>query len=216
MFAARNVLLAGYHPPAAPPVFDAIGSGSSGLSLAAFNFAAALGADVFVDAVSDRNGGTVTGASYGGVAMTLVNSVNNANNATYGHFYRFRLAGAGTGAAKSVAFTTSGSAWYLANAISVRGVHSVGSLQAAYGAGTSLSQGSIAATASQLILQTFASGNGGGGAYAFSSPTGGANHWNANNTGCNLLMNTASGLPTTFGAHCSGTDYWAGMAHVLS
>lgn len=216
MFAARNLLLTSSTVPATPPVFDAIGSGSSGLSLAAFNFAAAAGADVFVDAVCDRSGGSVTAVTYGGVGMTLVDVINNANSATYGHFYRFRLAGAGTGAPKSVAFTTSGSAWYLGNAISIKGVHSVGSLQAAYGAGTTLSQGSIAATASQLILQTFASGNGGGGSYAFSSPTGGTNHYNANNSGCNLMINTESGAPTTFGARSSGTDYWAGMAHVLS
>ncbi|UXA04431.1 hypothetical protein KXD96_15490 [Mycobacterium sp. SMC-2] len=202
--------------PAVAPIFDAIGGGGGGLGSFSFSHTAALGADIFVDVSYDRAGGSVTGVSYNGRAMTALPgaSVAHDGNGGYGYTVRFHLAGAGTGSAATVGVSISGSAWYIGNSISIKGVHSVGSALTAYGAPGAMSQ-IVSASASQLILQSFGWGAGSSTVSALSGMSGGTAHYNSTDGGAGLAISTATGA-ATFAATGGAYDYWGGIAHVLS
>ena len=137
--------------------YSGVGAGVTGTTVPSFNVTAPVGADVFVVAVSDRSAGTVTGITYGGVAMTQIASVDHNSDASRGTTKVFRLAKAGNGSAKSVVTTTGGLAWHAVNAFHWTGVSSVGTPVTTSGSGTALSQ-SIPGRG----MHVFAAGNGGG------------------------------------------------------
>lgn len=202
--------------PVAAPIFDAIGGGGGGLGSFSFSHNAALGADIFVDVTYDRAGGSVTGVSYNGRPMTALPgaSVAHDGNGGYGYTVRFHLAGAGTGSAATVGVSISGSAWYIGNSISIKGVRSVGPALTTYGAPGAMSQ-IVSASASQLILQSFGWGAGSSTVSVLSGMSGGAVHYNGVDGGAGLAISTATGA-VTFAATGGAYDYWGGIAHVLA
>ena len=92
--------------PAAPVI---TGAGAKGNSIpAAFAFTAPEGADVWAVVTTDRNL-TISGATYGGAAMTQYATVNHRDSAAYGTTRVYRLEGGGDGTAKNIQATGSGS-----------------------------------------------------------------------------------------------------------
>jgi hypothetical protein len=202
--------------PTAPPTYSAsgtAGSGTSSGSAITSSFTAAAGADIFLAVSYDRTG-SLSSVTYGGVAMTLVGSQNNANTAADGTTALYWLAGAGTGSAKTVSFTISAITWYHSLPFSITNVNSVGAAQTVSGSGTALSQ-VMSATPYQRIVQVFGSGSGGTGPGTLSGISGGINHYGNANTGNILTVSTSLGA-ATFTAHTSSSQGWAGVAAVLS
>lgn len=198
-----------------PIAFDAVGSGAGGTSSFSFSITAAKGADIFVDVCWDRSGAGVTGVTYGGKAMTLIGGpVYHDNNASYGATARYRLAGGGTGSAATVAVSCSGIAWYYGNAVSVKGVTSVGSAITSYGASSSISQ-AFPGNAGQFCLWSITNGNGGSSGATVSSLTGGTLYVNAAQTGAFLAIAGASGASTLAATMSAGVNY-ACIGHTLS
>ncbi|UJE15573.1 minor tail protein [Mycobacterium phage Madiba] len=190
-------------PPAA---YNAVGPGESGFgSVSNFSFTAAAGADVFVVVANDRSAAHSGGATYGGVAMTQVASAIHNNTSANGGVTVYRLAGAGTGAAKTVS-VANGSGWMIANAISFTGVHATITTATNTGTGTLASQ--TVSLTSAVGLQIFSGGNGGGPTTTFGSFTGVTNRYNQKATGTVLAINTvtASGTVTA-----STNNPWAAV-----
>jgi hypothetical protein len=189
------------------PAYDANSTPLTGSTMpGSFNFAAAAGADVFVAITADRSGGVITGATYGGNAMTQVATVNHNNAAGSGTTNLYRAAAAGTGAALAVAPQGSGSAWFIVEAISISGVNTVGTPVTATGSGTALSQ-----TISGWGLQLFSAGNGGGSAGNIASVAGETNY---SNTSAGSSVAQAVSIATSAGtatATLSASTPWGSI-----
>ncbi|AHB31342.1 minor tail protein [Mycobacterium phage Nala] len=188
-------------PPAA---YNAVGPGAYGFgSVSNFSFTAAAGADVFVVVANDRSAAPSGGATYGGVAMTQVASAIHNNTSAYGGVAVYRLAGAGTGAAKTVT-VASGSGWISANAISFTGVHATVTTATNTGTGTLASQ--TVSLTSSVGLQIFSGGNAGGTPTTFGSFTGVTNRYNLTSPGGVLAINTVTASGTV---SASTNNPWA-------
>ncbi|UAW08499.1 minor tail protein [Mycobacterium phage MadMen] len=189
----------------APTAYNAIGPGADGFgSISNFNFTAAAGADVFVVVSNDRSAAHSGGVTYGGVAMTQIASAIHNNTSANGGVTVYRLAGAGSGAAKVVS-VASGSGWIIANAISFTAVNTV-SVSTATGTGTTASQ--TVALTSPVGLQIFSGGNGGGPTTTFGSFTGVTNRYNLKSTGALLAINTVTASGTV---SASTNNPWAAV-----
>ncbi|AVI03521.1 minor tail protein [Mycobacterium phage Barbarian] len=190
-----------------PPVaYNAVGPGVYGYgSVSDFSFTAAAGADVFVVVANDRSAVPSGGVTYGGVAMTQVASAIHNNTSAYGGVTVYRLAGAGTGASKTVT-VASGSGWLAANAISFTGVHATVTAATNTGTGTLASQ--TVSLTSPVGLQIFSGGNAGGTTAAFGSFTGVTNRYNTVNAGSALTINTVSASGTV---SASTNNPWAAV-----
>lgn len=190
-----------------PVVVDQVGY-SGGLGGASFSFSATAGAYVVIDVASDRN--SVPTASYGSYTLTLVTTQALAS-ATGGYIRRYVYAGAPGGAV-----TVSGSASSAWMSVSARSYLNVGS--ATQVTSTSGRAGTLSLPAScvdgQIICGTFAASGGGGPVSGIATPTGGTQRFNYVNTG-SALVGIDSSASTTFSS-TAGSDYWAGIASVLS
>jgi hypothetical protein len=160
------------------------------------------GADAYVD-VASAGGQSVTGITYGGVAMTLVRS-NVIGNAAWGYACRYRLTNV-TGGPQTIIVNTSGACNIIANCTSVKGVTSMGAFQT----GTTGSK-NVTCTAGQLILHSFYVILGNLGA----SPAGGTVHYVGNLPAGGMSIHTATAT-TTFTASHSGTAI-VSISNVLS
>ncbi|MBU8830820.1 hypothetical protein [Mycolicibacterium goodii] len=192
-----------------PPVtFDAIGPGASRSAggTSTFNHTAALGADVYLAVSWDRSGGSITGATYGGVAMNLIATMYPNNTTGNGGVHLYHLAGAGNGSSKAATYTASGIAWYTGNIISLANAPAPGTPITAYGSGTTASQ--TLTVDSGLVLQIVASGNGGGGASDYTRFSGVANRWHNATSGTAMAINTITASGTT-SSTSSGSQNWA-------
>ena len=123
-------------PAPTPPAIT--GTGSTGTSVpAAFAFSAPEGADVWVAVTTDR-ATTISGATYGGSAMTEVAAVNHRGSDAYGTTKVYHLAEAGDGTEKDVSATGSGGGNWITQAVHLTGT--AGTPVVVNGAGDSPSQ----------------------------------------------------------------------------
>jgi hypothetical protein len=191
--------------------YDAVGTGANSTSVpASFNFTAATGADVFVAVTVDRTAGNITGATYGGTAMTQIASIAHNNDSTKGITKVFRLAGSGNASAKAVLATGSGTSFWIVNAISFTGITTVGTVVTATGTSTSASQ-----SVSGLGLHVFSDGNAGTGPGAFSSFAGVTNRANITTSGSCQALDTVAASGTA-SATLSISTPWASIFVPLS
>ncbi|AEK09116.1 minor tail protein [Mycobacterium phage Ibhubesi] len=191
-----------------PVAFDAATAAADSLGNITFNHTAANGADVFVIVTSDRAATGPTGITVGGAAMTPVGSVAHNNNSSNGQLWIYRLAGAGNGTSKSIAVTVSGIAWYIAHAVSLLNVGSVGTLASTFGSGTSLSQ-AVTVQPGGVVLQVFSTGGASGTTITVNS--GATNRRNSAGSGGALATNTAAASGTV-SATAAASSPWSGLA----
>ncbi|UVK60465.1 minor tail protein [Mycobacterium phage Sabbb] len=204
-----------------PVAYNAVGAGTTwvsfgGTSTDSFNFTAAAGADVFVAVSWDRSGPSITGITYGGVAMTQLAIVSHNNDATRGSVSVWRLAAAGSGSAKSVAITHSGAMYGAANAISATHVASV-STATAYGSGSSPSQ-SVTVPSGGLVIHVLAAGDGSTGSVSSWTSYSGMTNRSLTQPGTartQVALSTASASGTV-SATSSGSNPWSGISVALS
>ncbi|ASZ73796.1 minor tail protein [Mycobacterium phage RitaG] len=205
-----------------PVAYNAVGATGvvwtsfGGTQTETFNFTAAAGADVFVAVSWDRSEPSITGITYGGVAMTQLAIVSHNNDATRGSASVWRLAAAGSGSAKSVAITHSGSMYGAANVISATHVGSV-STATAYGSGASPSQ-AVTVPAGGLVIHVLAAGNGSTGSVSsWTSYSGMTNRSlvQSDLSRTQVALSTASASGTV-SATSSGSNPWSGISVALS
>ncbi|QOP65460.1 hypothetical protein SEA_COCO12_22 [Mycobacterium phage Coco12] len=175
----------------APAAYQTIGTGVVAAGNPSINFTATTGADVFAIVNWDRSGGGISAITYGGVAMTLIASIPHNNTTANGALSIYGLAGAGTGAAKSLAITSAGTAWYYLNAISFTNVGTVGTPVTTYGTGTVATQ-SVTVPSNGIVLQAVSAGSGGGSVGDFTSFSGVTNRWHAASSATSLAINTTT------------------------
>ncbi|AIM50962.1 minor tail protein [Mycobacterium phage Modragons] len=190
-----------------PVAFDASTAAAESLGSITFSHTAAAGADVYVVVSSDRSS-SVTGVTCAGNAMTLVGTVSHNNSSSNGQLWIYRRSGAGTGSSLSITVSISGVAWYVAHAVSLLNVGSVGSLASTFGSGTSLSQ-SVTVPSGGLVLQAFATGGANGTSLTITS--GATNRRNSATSGGAMATNTASSSGTV-SATAAGSRPWSGLA----
>ncbi|AIM40410.1 minor tail protein [Mycobacterium phage Soul22] len=215
--AAAAMTLTGGQPVVtskAPAAYQAVGAGVSTSGSPSLSFTAAAGADVFAVINWDRSGGGVSTITYGGVAMTLVASFSHNNTSANGGVSIYRLAGAGNGAAKTLATTTSGLAWYYLNAISFTDVATVGTATATYGSSTVASQ-TITAPTNGVMLMVASSGAGAGWAYDFTAFSGQTNRFHATSNATSLALSTATASGAT-SATAAAAQAWTVVSIPLS
>jgi hypothetical protein len=202
-------------PQTTVPRFDVVGGVAAGLNggFGTSSITASLGTDVFVDIWTYGSGG-ISAVSIGGVAAQLLDNVIPNNTGGSGNFWRYRLAGAGTGRSITVQWLTSGIGWFTGQAFSIQGVTSVSAAQKVWGAGTALSQ--TVTASSGLIVQGFVSAVNqpavassawsGGTLAAYTTYYGGPHtvSWADGSTGNKTFTATSSSLQ------------WAGLAHILT
>ncbi|AVO21626.1 minor tail protein [Mycobacterium phage MooMoo] len=199
----------------APAAYGNVGAGAiaSGNPTIA-SYTAPAGADVFAAVNTDRAGATVTTITYGGVAMELIATAVHNNTTANGNLYIYRLAGAGTGTAKTLSTTTSGLAWFYLNTISITNVGTVGTYTSTFGNGTVASH-TITVPSNGLVLQVVSSGAGGSSVYDFTSFSGVTNRFHGASSATSLALNTAtaSGATTSTAA---AAQAWAVISIPIS
>lgn len=197
------------------PAFDAVGDGYSGTSGSfSFSHSAQAGAYAIVD-ISIYGNFSVSSVTYGGSAMTLLDSQAFNNSAANGRLVRFGLSGV-LGGVRTVAVTLSGSTRVCASSVSYLNVTSVGTAEKTYGTGT-MSQNAASVSSAQTVVQSFGCIS----ATTLITPTGGTNRYNTGNLVSGTyyaLLSTGDGraAPTTFGGSATSSGAWAGMATVLT
>lgn len=189
------------------PPFDAVGAGNTAFSnTLSWSHTATAGACVIV-AVMSFGSATITGVTYGGVAMTSLGNRRGNNTAGQGTLYLWRLNSV-SGGAQTVTATLSGFENARGNSVSYTGVTTIGTIQVASGQGTSWSQ---TTTDAGRVVQAF----GAGGGPTLSSPTGGTNRYLVSSTGGSMSISDAA-APTSFGVTSTLNPNWAGVAVVLT
>lgn len=199
------------HPPVPAPAsdlgLDQVSAPISGFQSASGPFTAAEGADVFVTVVWDRPAVPTT-VTYGGTVMTLLGSAFHDNDAANGGLAVYRLPGAGTGAAKTIAVSGAGG-WLSVYGISFDEVTSVNTPVFVTGHGTALSQS--VTNASGTTLQVFSAGAAGAPTYALGPISGGRNR--AKQLGVNPLLWVNTTTKTgSISATAAGPNKWAALA----
>lgn len=193
-------------------------TGTAGASSATIPFTAPLGADVFV-AISTATAvqRTITSCSYGGVAMTLVANIGHNNGTTFGVTALYRLAGSGSGASKSAAFTFNANTAHSATVFSYSGVEKVGVATTSFGNNASPSIGPIACASGEVIVGVVGTGVSNLGS-AITATSGGANRATTNSISnyAGLAVSDSTATGTTFGTTQSASIGWSGIALVLS
>ncbi|MBV8789479.1 MAG: hypothetical protein JOZ00_22720, partial [Mycobacterium sp.] len=189
--------------------------GAWGLSLDPFNWKASKDADVFVEVIVDRAGGLVTGVSYGGKPVPQTALVYPNNDQSKGKLYRFRLPKGGTGIELPVVISTTGSAWYMATAYSVKDVHKVGPLQVVYGNSKAPSQ-LPTSPPGYVVIQSFAASNAAGPVYQQVKSGGGSLRFTGHLPSIDLMISSDNVGGTTFAATAGSANNWVGLAQAIS
>ncbi|AER47888.1 minor tail protein [Mycobacterium phage Lucky2013] len=179
-----------------------------GLGSAAGSFTAPAGADVFLSVAWDRTGQPQM-VTYGGVEMSRIAVAYHSNTADYGGQALYRLAGAGSGAAKAVSITGAGG-WVTAYGSAFENVQAVGTPSVNFGNGVVHSQ-AVSAPGSAITLQAFSAGAYGAPMYALDAIRGGRNRAQTVGTHPLLWVNTAIGSGEV-SALSSAANRWASIA----
>ena len=197
------------------PTFDAVGDGFSGTSASfSFSHSAQAGSYAVVD-ISIYGNFSVSSVTFGGTAMTLLDSQAFNNSAANGRIVRYGLSNV-LGGVRTVAVTLSGSTRVCASSVTYLNVTSVGTTTKVFGTGT-MSQDITSVSSAQTVVQSFGCVSG----TTLITPTGGTNRYNTGN----LISGTYYALlsqgdgraaPTTFGGSATSGGAWAGLATVLT
>lgn len=186
---------------------------------ASYQFTAAAGADVFF-AISASWGAQrgLQSVSYGGVAMTAIATLAHNNTGTTGQTTLYRIAAAGSGAAKTLTFSWAQSTSYVIDMFSYTGVGSVGTATTAFGSSTAPSIGPIASNSGDVILGVIGTGTGGV-VSTVTASSGGTNRSLTNGPTVNpqmgLVVSDSTTTATTFSATQSAVAAWSNIAVVL-
>lgn len=188
--------------------FDAASTVNFSTGDFSFTHSATAGAAVIVMVVTTNDASTMNGVTYGGAAMTLWGSVPLNNVASNGTLWFYRLDGV-AGGSQTVAVDKNGFQWVRAQATSYKNVASFGTLQTAYGSGTSLSHAATSVT-NGMVIQAFGLREN-----SVITPSGGTNRANASNTGGSMCVSD-SVSSVTFTATLASTSTWASAYGVLN
>ncbi|BBC43682.1 hypothetical protein [Mycobacterium phage BK1] len=173
-----------------------------------FPYTASAGADVFVAVSIDRAPSSFTGVTYGGVAMELVSAVHHDGASQYGTLRLYRLRGAGTGAAKTVAVQMVGNLLLAVSAISFHNTPSTLSPSTATGFSTAATQ--TVSLVGPVGLYVASAGGAGSPTWPFNSFSGVTNRTNRNANGTQLTLSTVASSGTVT-ATSAGSDHWASI-----
>jgi hypothetical protein len=204
-----------------PIAYDTTGTGlqvggvAGGTSPQTFSNTAAAGSYVVLFLLVATPTPTLNAPTYGGTAMTTLQTVNPNANSASGILGAYGLAGAPGGAQTVSISWVTGKTFVAANCISVANYSAVMSTPTATGSSTSLSSGSVTAATGQIILNALGV-SAGGGSPALTSVSGGTNRWNPASAGAiNMTLATATAT-TTFTASTGTSAPWASLSVVLS
>lgn len=184
-------------PGIVPVLFDAVGAGGHGNATSGSWTHVAAAGTYALATVTTSAGATVTAATYGATAMTVLGSIPLNNVAGNGAVTLLGLANV-AGGSSTIAVTMSTTHSFSGNSVSYKNVAAVGAPVTAFG---SSATASLAATAGpgQLVVRCF-----GGELQAFTTNTGGTQRSLTSNSGsgANMIVDTsASGTLTgTFAA----------------
>jgi len=189
-------------------------SGSAANSQA---YTADAGADVFV-AISSTSvaARTLASATYGGVAMTNIATIGHNNVNTFGITYLYRLAGGGSGDAKTLAYSFTQNVGHVSSIFSYNEVASVGVATTSTGSSAAPSIGPISCDSGDVILAVLGTGTGttpsaitGTSGGTRRSATNGAANW------CSLAVIDSTTSGATLRTTQSASVVWSGIALVL-
>ena len=193
-------------------------TGTSGVASNSQAYTAAVGADVFV-AISSTSvaARTLSSVTYGGVAMTNIATIGHNNVNTFGITYLYRLAGGGSGAAKTLAYAFTQNVAHVSSIFSYTGVETVGVATTSTGNSAAPSIGPINCNSGDLILAVLGTGTGttasgitGTSGGTQRSVSNGASNW------CSLAVIDSTTSGATLRTTQNAAVGWSGIALVLS